>query len=324
MALQDELLKLLFFYSGDYISAKDLARRLGVCQDKIYRCIAALRKEGYVISGCTHHGYKLGEIRDVLSADEITKEYHTAKEKIRIFSSLPSTNTTAKEMAACGAPEGTVCIAEMQTRGRGRMDRQFFSPEKTGLYMSLILRPVLPPEDALHLTAIAAVAVAETAEAFVGESVDIKWVNDVYYKGKKVCGILTESAFDQSGKLAYVVVGIGVNLYTPKGGFPQKLGDIAGSLLDSPVEGTRSRFVAGILNRFFAYYKQFYDKTYIVPYQQRSFLTGKNVTVLRGSAEYDAQVLGISDDLSLLIRLSDGNTENLSCGEVSIRPYNQK
>ncbi len=324
MSSKEELLKLLFFYSSDYISAQTLSRRLGVRQSTVYKYIEELRKEGFEISGCTNRGYMLGAADDPLSAEEIVKFYPMPKEKIRIFSCLPSTNTTAKEMATCGAPEGTVCIAEKQTRGRGRMDRQFYSPEGTGLYMSFILRPTLSPKDALHLTTIAAVAVAETAEALLCDTVDIKWVNDVYYKGKKVCGILTESAFDEKGNLSYVIVGIGVNLLSPKGGFPTPIENIAGSLLEAPLKSARSRLAAGILERFFAYYTHFKDKAYIEPYKKRSFLTGRTVEVLCGDARYPAKVLGIEDDLALSVELSDGTVKKLASGEVSILPNIEK
>ena len=125
MSSKEELLKLLYFYPSDYISADSLSRRLGIQKSTVYKCIEELRREGFSISGCTNRGYMLGTADDPLSAEEIVKFYPMPKEKIRIFSCIPSTNTTAKEMAGCGAPEGTVCIAEKQTRGRGRMDRQF-------------------------------------------------------------------------------------------------------------------------------------------------------------------------------------------------------
>ena len=127
--------------------------------------------------------------------------------RIYQYDTLPSTNQTAIEMAAEGAPEWTVVVAKHQSAGRGRLDRKFYSPEGTGLYMSIILRPRIPPSQALKITAAAAVGVAETLESTFGVRPQIKWVNDILVEGKKVCGILTESRLSGTD-LAFAVLGI--------------------------------------------------------------------------------------------------------------------
>ncbi len=320
MSAKDELLKLLYFYPSDYISCDKLARRLGISRNAVYKHIQDLRSEGYDIQGCTKRGYALQNINDILTPAELARFYPISTEKVRVFSSLPSTNTTAKEMAVCGAPEGTLCIAEAQTRGRGRLERQFFSPKQSGLYMSIILRPKLAPSDALLLTTLAAVAVAETAEMLTGHPAQIKWVNDVYFRGKKICGILSEAAFDaEAQRLDYVVLGIGVNLYTPKGNFPAPIHEIAGALFSSPLPHARCRVTAGILERFYHYYNRIEEKEFLKPYQDRSLLSGRNVEVIRGDEVFPATVIGVNDDFTLQVLLRDGRLNNLSSGEVSIK-----
>lgn len=320
MKTKEALLNLLYFYPADYISGEVLAKKLGISRNAVYKHIRELRKEGYNICGCTNRGYALSVLNDVLSPQEFARFYPVEREKLRIFSTLPSTNTAAKEMAACGAPSGTLCIAETQTGGRGRMGRDFFSPRNSGIYMSLILRPKLRPADALQLTTLAAVAVSETVEELTGQPAQIKWVNDVFFREKKVCGILTEASFNmESGALDYAILGIGLNVYAPKGNFPTALHSIAGAVLDAPIPHARCRIIAGILKRFYFYYDHIEEKAFLEPYRKRMFLTGQLVEVHRGAAHFPARVLSVQDDFSLTIQHPDGKEETLSSGEVSLR-----
>ena len=276
--------------------------------------------EGYEIEGHTNRGYRLASSSDVFTAESIATYYKIEPDKIRIFSSLPSTNVTAKEMASLGAPEGTVIIAESQTQGRGRMDRKFFSPANSGLYMSVILRPNLSPSDALQITALSAVAVAETIESFTGEQAQIKWVNDVYYNNKKVCGILAESAINASTQmLDYVILGIGINLFEPKGLFPKEIQSVAGAIFTEPLPHIRSKFTAYLLKNIFKYYNTPDSKEVFEKYKNKSMLIGKRVNVNNFSNIYPATVLDINGDFSLKISLTDGSVHNLSSGEVSVK-----
>ncbi len=320
MNTKEALLNLLYFYPADYISGQLLAEKLGISRNAVYKHIRELRRDGYNICGCTNRGYALSVLNDVLSPQELARFYPIEREKLRIFSSLPSTNTAAKEMADCGAPSGTLCIAETQTGGRGRLGRTFFSPRNSGIYMSLILRPKLCPADALLLTTLAAVAVSETVEELTGQPAQIKWVNDVFFRGKKICGILTEASFDiESGALDYAILGIGLNVYAPKGDFPPALNSIAGSLLDTPLPHARCRIISGILKRFYYYYDRIEEKAFLEPYRKRMFLTGQLVEVHRGAESFPARILSVRDDFALTIQHPDGKKEVLSSGEVSLR-----
>ncbi|MDD6309349.1 MAG: biotin--[acetyl-CoA-carboxylase] ligase [Clostridia bacterium] len=255
---------------------------------------------------------------DILSYETISAYYPIPKHLVHVYTCLPSTNATAKAMAAAGAPEGTLCIAETQTAGRGRMGRDFFSPGKTGLYMSLVLHPDAQ-KDALSITVTAAVAVAEAAEALCGFPVQIKWVNDIYAKGKKVCGILAEASFSTGSKnLDFIVLGIGINLYKPTEGFPVPLQEIAGALFTENTAVTRAQLVGEILARFYRLYESPDKASLLEAYQSRSFLIGKTVTVWRGNTSFPATVLGINDDYTLSVLDTEGNRLSLSSGEVSL------
>lgn len=234
---------------------------------------------------------------------------------IEKYDCVGSTNDLVKEKAKAGAPAGTVVLANAQTAGRGRMGRHFASPAGSGLYMSVLLRPEGTAADALTITTRAAVAVAKAVEKHTGCPAAIKWVNDIYQNGKKVCGILTEGQTAPDGSLAYAVLGIGINLCAPKGGFPGELREIAGAIFAEDAPFDRDAIVRDILQAFFEGSDDHYTA-----YTRRSMLTGKTVTVLRdGIPLYTAKVLGIHPDFSLRLRLADGSETALATGEVSVK-----
>ena len=161
--------------------------------------------------------------KDVISENGI-REYILNKAipfSFHIYDLIDSTNIRMKEFAENGEPEWSVVISGSQTMGKGRLGRTFFSPSDTGIYMTILLRPFISPEDTTKITTAMAVAVAETIEDISGEKTDIKWVNDIYISDKKVCGILTESSFDaKTNSLKYSFVGVGINVYNPSDNFP--------------------------------------------------------------------------------------------------------
>jgi len=233
-----------------------------------------------------------------------------------------STNAIARQMAAQGAPEGTVVTADRQTAGRGRMGRTFHSPEGSGLYMSLILRPMIPAAQAIRITTAAAVAVSRALEK-MGCAPQIKWVNDIYARGRKICGILAESALAADGTMAYAVLGIGVNLAAPAGGFPPEIAEIAGAAFDNPPPDAREKLLAAILGEFAPLYADLAGEcaAHMAEYRRRCFLIGKAITVmpLDGGAPYDAVAADVDDECGLVIRLPDGTAQTLSSAEVRVR-----
>lgn len=232
---------------------------------------------------------------------------------VELLGEVGSTNTLIKELAAQGAAEGAVIIAERQTAGRGRRGRSFFSPEGSGLYLSLLLRPSFSTE---HITTAAAAAAALAIEDVSGRAADIKWVNDIWLDGRKVCGILCEAG---SG---FVVVGVGVNVTAPPQGFPEELKDIAGAVFtdgNAPADA-RLRIGAAFLNHFTRFYTNMNAREYYPEYRKRCFLLGQEINVLRGGEAFPATAIDINEHCHLLVRYTDGSEEYLSSGEVSIRP----
>ena len=200
--LKEQVLGFLWKAQDDYISGAELARRLGVSRTAVWKAMGQLRAQGYLIESVTNKGYRLSPCSDVLSAAGVEKYLKTQSLSIRVVDEVDSTNSVLKRMAAEGAPQGSVLIAERQSAGRGRMGRSFYSPPGTGLYMSLLLRPCMEAQRATLVTTSAAVAVAEAIERLAGEAAQIKWVNDVLFHGRKVCGILTEAGMDfESGMI---------------------------------------------------------------------------------------------------------------------------
>ncbi len=238
-----------------------------------------------------------------------------------VLSMVDSTNAYARNLAKDGAPEGTAVIALRQTAGRGRLGRSFYSPEG-GIYLSIVLRPEISPEDTLLITAAAAVAAANAIENLSGRETKIKWVNDIYIDGKKVCGILTEGGLSHQDALDYAILGIGINLSTPQGGFPADL-PLAGSVFDGieVSEDTKARLIACFADEFFKYYKNLKGKQFMSVYKEKSFLTGKTVEFEREGALYKARVLGIDDNAALIVEC-EGEKLALSSGDAQIKEFN--
>ncbi len=322
MSVKDEVLKELENNKGDYISGGQLAENLGVSRNSVWKAIKALEKSGYEINAIPNKGYCLAEKNDILSSYSIKQHLKNPHLDISVFSSVTSTNTILKEMAEQGAKEGTVIIAEEQTAGRGRTGKQFYSPKGTGIYISILLRPDIPAEESLFLTTSAAVATARAIEDVSDKRALIKWVNDIYLEDKKTCGILTEGAFNvETGKLDYAIVGIGINVCIPDGGFPDNIKDIATAIFDKQTDSInkRSILIANLLDYFMEYYKDFKSKSYVKEYIERSMIIGKTITVIEGSKTSVAKAIDIDKNCRLKVQFEDGTTKWLSSGEVSTK-----
>ena len=303
------------------ISGSELARRLGVSRNAVWKTIEQLRGEGYPVEAATNRGYWLADGADILSVAEIEhyRRGGAIGSPMELHSQINSTNIRAKELAAQGAPHGTVVIAGQQTMGRGRFGRAFYSPEGSGVYISFILRPQLPADRAVMLTSMSAVAVARAMEKVADVQASIKWVNDVYLGPKKACGILCEAGMDfENGQMQYVISGIGVNVGFMD--FPEELADKATSI--SNVCGkriSRSRFAAELINEMNALYPQLETGAFMEESRRRSNVIGREIEVLRGEERYPATAIDIDDEGSLVIRTGDGEVKTLHSGEISVR-----
>ena len=241
------------------------------------------------------------------------------KLNITIFDELDSTNNYLKKLGSQDEKENQLVIALSQTGGRGRMGRSFYSPNGTGIYFSLLLHPKFSAEKSLFLTVMAAVSVAETVMKYNSNDVKIKWVNDIYIDGKKVCGILTEGAVNCNKMLDYAVVGIGINVVAPENGFPDDIKDIATAISPgNSEENIKEKIVADVINRFFSMYNGD-DKDYIKRYREYSYLIGKEINIIQGDSTRPATVIDITDDCHLLVKNEKGEIEEISSGDVSVR-----
>ncbi|HIQ99759.1 MAG TPA: biotin--[acetyl-CoA-carboxylase] ligase [Candidatus Scybalocola faecavium] len=323
MGTKSQLLKLFEENKGTYLSGEDIAERLSISRTAVWKAVNSLRKDGYDIDAVPNRGYCLSIQTDILSVQGIRKYLAPIcrELKLEVFPSVTSTNTVLKEQAAAGAPEGTAILAGAQTQGRGRIGRSFYSPSDTGIYLSILLRPNdCSPLQATKLTTMAAVAACEAIEAAARRSAQIKWVNDIFIDGKKVCGILTEASFGlESGHLDYAVLGIGFNAYTPEGGFPENIESIAGSIFLRRENDGKNRLAAEFLNHFMDLYSCRDDHAYVEKYRQRSLVLGKRIRILSPSGTIFATALDVDDQCRLVVRYDDGSTQALSSGEISIR-----
>ena len=260
---------------------------------------------------------------DMLSADGIMKYLDGEGKglKLQVLSETESTNNLLKAEAVRGAVEGTIIAANSQTKGKGRLGRSFYSPADTGVYLSILLRPhKMPPEDAVMITTMAAVAASEAVDAVSGQKTGIKWVNDIILNGKKIAGILTEAAFSSEGKtLEYAVMGIGFNAYEPEGGFPENIKNIAGAIFEEKKKDNKNMLAAEFIKRFMLYYKEGKKSGYSEKYREKSLVIGKEISVITAEGGRKARALDVDDACHLLVEYEDGSRENLSTGEISIR-----
>lgn len=238
---------------------------------------------------------------------------------ITLFDELDSTNAYLKKLARAGAEEGRIIIARRQSAGRGRLGRSFYS-DAEGLYISVLIRPHMKAESMVFVTAMTAVAMARAIERTVNADARIKWVNDIFVRGKKVCGILCESAFGADALSEYVVIGAGVNITEPFGGFPADISAVAGALLPhGSGQELRSRLAAAFLEDLFGEYARLDSRSFLDEYRRRSMVTGKNVSVISPTLTRHGKAIAIDDDCRLVVRFDDGTTEHVSTGEISVR-----
>lgn len=342
MTTKEKVLQALELNRGISISGQELAEQLQVSRAAIWKTIEELRKEGYVINAMTNKGYSLDSETDVLSVQGILPHLknHDAQ-GIFVYKTLESTNQTAKKMALEGASHGTVVLSEEQTKGKGRLGRSFFSPASSGIYMSLILKPNFDVTKSVLITTAASVAVCRAMEKVLGIQGEIKWVNDIYVGGKKVCGILTEAVTHfETGQIEYLVLGIGINVSTPEEDFPSEIKGVASSLLGSRQEAThlkeksrlsgisRNQLAAAVINEMMAIYEEMDARKFMAEYRSRSMILGREIRVIpSGTVDISealarspvAEAIDIDENGGLVVRYEDGRKDTLSSGEISIR-----
>lgn len=325
MPLKDKVLAVLEENKGKSVSGSEIARSVGMTRSAVWKAVKTLREEGYSICAVTNRGYCLSEESDFLSEPSIVPNLRTKAlgRKIDVFKTIDSTNNFAKSLAQLGAVHGTTVVSEVQTQGKGRMGRDFYSPMGMGVYMSVILRPKLSVEHSLLITSCAAVAVAEAIEKVAGIECKIKWVNDIYAGGKKLCGILTEASVDvEQGGLEYAIVGMGINVQNVT--FPKNLADVATSVkMESGKSVSRSQLAAEILNCLEECLETIRDKSFLEEYRRRSNVIGMRIEVTHNEISEEMDCIGIDEISRLLVRLDSGEEKALTSGTVRIVKQDQ-
>ncbi len=321
MSVKSELMNLFLAKKGEYLSGEELAEQLGCSRTAVWKAVRQLREEGCEIAAVPNRGYALAKETDLLSQKEIERQLQDPAVSVHVYQEIGSTNDVLKQMALTEhAKAGTVAVSDYQTGGKGRLGRSFYSPKGTGLYLSLLLRPETAVTDNLILTAQAAVAVYRAVQRVCGIALSIKWVNDLYLGTRKVCGILSEGQANfETGRLDFVVVGLGVNVFEPEEGFPAEIRARAGSLLGKRSEGRRvdrNQLAAEIIREFYQLAGQ---KTLAPEYIERNMVPGHEIVVIDGEKRRSAKAVGIAEDGRLLIEEADGSRNALVYGEVSVR-----
>ena len=316
MTVKEELMRILTENPGREISGLELADTLGVSRTAVWKAVNGLIAEGCGIEAVRNRGYRLVSDGDLLSVGAV-KAFLPAElqeNEIILLKTVDSTNTYAKKLAADGAGDGTVVIALQQTAGRGRRGNSFYSPPKSGLYMTVILRPERHAADTDLFTVCAGCAVCRAVEELTGTAPLIKWVNDVYLDGKKICGILSEATADfESGEVDSVVTGIGINISTED--FPGELGSKAGSIGTGNV--TRARLAAAVL-RELIYCLSRRRADNIADYKAHSLVLGREVSFVLNNVQYTGKAVDIDDSGQLVVVTGDGEMK-LNSGEVSVK-----
>lgn len=315
MSVKNEVLKLLEETRGTFLSGAKMAGSLGVSRTAIWKAVRTLQAEGHNIDAITNKGYMLCEDSNMLSK-ECIELYLKSSIPLHFFHSTDSTNKRATALALEGAKSGTCVVARHQSAGRGRLGRSFYSPDRQGIYLSVILKPDFDISKAVLITAAASVAVKRAIQTVCGVCPQIKWVNDLYLDGKKICGILTEAITDfESGQIASIVVGIGINCSCE--GFPDEIRDIAGGI---PGNYSKNALAAEVINQLLDIASDIEARSFIEEYRQSSMITGKNINVIKTGREPEpAFAEDIDNNGALIVRYPDGRRETLTTGEVSIR-----
>jgi BirA family biotin operon repressor/biotin-[acetyl-CoA-carboxylase] ligase len=301
----------LIKYQPQYVSGEEISRQVGCSRAAIWKHIEELRQEGYEIEARPRSGYRLVYRPDRVAPEEISYHLHTQKfgRKIRYQEVVHSTQILAHEWAREGIEEGALVVAEQQEAGRGRLGRKWYSPSHTGVWMSLILRPSILLTDASHLTLLASLGVKQGIERVTGLPIQIKWPNDLLIHGKKICGILTELRGEQD-QVHYVIIGIGINVNTPKESWPEEIRRIATSLaieLGGPVH--RASLIAAILEELEEVYQQYMNQGFTkikAQWEKSSGILGKSIVARTAQGTYTGIAEQLTGQGALLLRTDQG------------------
>lgn len=321
--IRKRLLEAFSHANGGYVSGQKISELLGCSRTAVWKHIEELRKDGYELEAVRRLGYRIIETPDKISGNEIQLGLETEFFGRNVYyeESVDSTQRVAHEKANENAPNGTIIVADEQVAGRGRLNRNWYSPKSTGIWMSIILRPEIPLQKAPQLTLLAAVAVAQGIQEATGLIPDIKWPNDILIKGKKVVGILTELQAE-SDRIHSVIIGIGINVNQQKSDFPEEIAGIATSLAREKEEKlNRAEIIQHILLKMEKLYKEYLQNGFqIVKVLWESYAVsiGQKIIARTIHHKIEGQALGITDEGVLLLKDDDGVIHHIYSADIEI------
>ncbi len=323
--MRSRILELLRKAGEAYMSGEEIAGKLGVSRTAVWKHVKELREAGYKIKSRSRSGYTLEETPDCLLPGEIKNGLRTrfVGKDIVFFEEVDSTNRVAKQLAQKGAAAGAVVVAEAQGKGRGRLERPYFSPAGKGIWFSVILRPHILPQEAPKCTLLAAVAVAMAMKRF-GLKAEIKWPNDILHEGKKLTGILTEMSAELD-RVNYIVIGTGVNVNMEEKDFPEELRGKATSLAIMKGEKLpRVAFFQAVLEALDELCTVLEEEGFapiVARWREYAVTLGQDVHVIgvTGRGSFDGRAVDIDEEGALLVETADG-VRRVLAGDVSIRP----
>ncbi|MCJ7640448.1 MAG: biotin--[acetyl-CoA-carboxylase] ligase [Desulfobacterales bacterium] len=319
--MDEQVLRLLRKNPSGFVSGQEISRHLEVTRTAVWKRVKSLRHLGYEIEAFRRLGYRLVRSPDLLTPWEILPILKTKwmGKKIRYFRTIDSTNSEAYQLALRGAKEGEIVLAESQERGRGRVGRQWFSPSSLNLYLSVILRPNLPPHRASLLTLMAAVATADAIETFAGLHPTIKWPNDILLNGRKIAGLLNE-IHSETDRIHFVVLGIGVNLNVDRQRFPQGIRDGATSLKEEMGQKiSRKAFLAILLESLEKWYGVFPKDggaSVLNAWRDRAQIAGKQVRISSFDEVLVGRAVDVDSEGALLVQMRNGQRKRIVAGDV--------
>ncbi len=296
----------------DYLSGEKIAKRLNLSRTSVWKAIQRLQQEGLEIDSIKNRGYKL------LDGDLILPQEIEANSPITVLfkPSTKSTQTDAKEAMEAGAKGDKLYLSTSQTMGRGRFQRPYFSPDKGGIYMSLHIQPNLAYDQLPAYTLLTAGAIYKAIKNLTLIDVGIKWVNDIYFKNKKIAGILTEAMTSvETGLVTDVIIGVGINFAISD--FPKEIKEKAGSLFTPPAPITRNELISEIWRCFY----QTAPEELLYLYKEHSLVLGREVSFIQEQTEKKGVAKDISDKGQLLIQLDDQTEIWLNSGEISLTSW---
>ncbi|MDP3792038.1 MAG: biotin--[acetyl-CoA-carboxylase] ligase [Candidatus Omnitrophota bacterium] len=322
--LDEKILNVLRHSRDSYVSGEELCKYAGISRAAIWKHIEDLRKAGYEIEAVPHLGYKLITVPDALISSEIKWKLKTKVfgKEIISYKKVDSTNDLAYQLAEKGIKEGTIILAEEQSKGKGRHGRRWASPPKGGVYMSCILKPRIAPNEIPRITLLAAVAVTRAIREVTSLDVSIKWPNDIMLDGKKICGILTEMKAQQDC-VDFVILGIGINVNTPSKQLPKTGTSLKEGLVRRSIKGAVSRveLTKNILERLEGCYNLLASKGFepiVEAWKNLSDMLGSRVKISLPGRTFEGLAHDIDPDGALVVRLDSGVLEKVSSGDVVI------